>query len=537
MRISEKYPVLSKKEIESILDAKPQYRDALFGRGYLLTDDSNLDIEAYPFYGLWNCTSIGPLCLYVHPYETSFIYESESVTFILVGHAYNPFTMQHDENELLKDCAKAYPDGRLFETINEWTGAFFLCAIEDSKIIALTDACSMKMCHYSVSKGHLYISSHVQMIADLLGFSLSKYAKKIRTKKVYNIGLRWLPGLTSSYDEITRIGPNLVFDYAHGEASVKRFYPDTAHAEYQSEADFEWCVEEIYRIIRNNLVLCKKKWDRAAISLTGGMDSGATFACTAGFTDQFEIFSFDCKEQERLDSAAAKEICKKTGNKHVQYHIPDSNEEIVDFDDLKHIVDHNTAYFKNLAEEEIRKIIYLRDLNDFDVELKSDVAEIGRAFYGRKYGMDMPEVLNERECAVLQTKFFFMPWLLKQAEKAYIRFLTNTEITKPPYNYEHSDMLYWEFRIGAAAAVTTLSMGMAQNMTFPYNNRKLFELFFAFPHDMRAEDYPQSQIMKKKMPKMVSEDVTVEDKYFGKLRITLEKTFFKYKTAFYKSKI
>ena len=60
-------------------------------------------------------------------------------------------------------------------------------------------------------------------------------------------------------------------------------------------------------------------------------------------------------------------ICEKLGLEHVLYTIPQNNEEIEDFEFIKKILMHNTNYFMNLTDNEIRKYIFLNRLNAYDI--------------------------------------------------------------------------------------------------------------------------------------------------------------------------
>lgn len=533
-----KYPISSVEQMKQILLEHLELRVCLFARGFLITNFSRELLDEYPFYGLWNKHVLDDVNIYVHPYERFFLHTGGEQTFMLFGHAYNPFTMVCDENELLRSCAEVGSDKEsIFQTVSQWTGAFVFCIYHQGELTVLTDASSMKMCNYAIQDRHFYFSSHAQLLADILGCQMTKYAKKLRQTKVYNIGLRWMPGDTTAYAGISRLGANMYATWDNITISIDRFYPAAPHKELVTEEEQSEAVDRIYQIISANLRLCAEKWERPAISLTGGMDSGATLACTKGITDQFRLFSFDCKDVERADSEAAKTICKIIQQPHTQYHIPEEKGDIPLYDEIKKIVNHNTAYVKNLAEEEIRKIAYLRNISDYDVEIKSDVAEIGRVFYERKYGMKMPQTLSERHMSAIQTRFFFMPWLLRKTDDAYFSYMNRAGIAKPLFNYEHSDLLYWEFRIGVSAATTTLSFGMLpSDLTFPYNNRVLLELFLSFPHDLRKADYPQRQLRQRYMPQIALKEVEVEDGYFQKWRISLERAFFRYRTFFYRPK-
>lgn len=78
-----------------------------------------------------------------------------------------------------------------------------------------------------------------------------------------------------------------------------------------------------------------KKWNRCAISLSGGVDSKTTLASANGLYDKFSYFSFFSKEQELVDAKAARQICNNLGLKHTIYRIPENNNEIKDFQFIK----------------------------------------------------------------------------------------------------------------------------------------------------------------------------------------------------------
>lgn len=523
-------PVHTRAEIETLLKKKPEYRDCLFARGYFVTNDNSIEANEYPFYGQWQYENVGDYRVFVHKNENYYFFNEGEKKYLIIGNAYNPISMKWKEEELLKDCASASTVDEFYKEINNWTGAFVLFVIDNNGLSVLTDPSSMKMCNYGIANSFVYLSSHAQLLADVLDVPMTDYATKIRSTKMYNTGMRWMPGNTTAYENIYRLECNIIGKYNNikAEFSRSRFWPLKSHNEFITTEDFERGTKEIYELIHNNLLLSLKKWQAPAITLTGGMDSGCTFACSKGITEKFRIVSYDCKDQERKDSDMAKRICDKVDMKHYQYHIPESNSSVRDYDEICMIIDHNTSYVLNNAEEEIRKIIVFRDIDGFDVELKSDIAEIGRAFYGQKYGMKMPRTFTARQAAILQTRFLFMPSLFRKTRRVYKKHLEDINLTKPLFNYDHSDLIYWEYRIAICSAYTTLSMGMTNyTMTFPYNNRRILETFLCFPYELRVTDYPQNKIIRNVMPEMILEEGKVENKYLTKKRVMLEKAFFK----------
>ena len=106
------------EEIKEILVEYPQYQEALFVRGYLITNDDFSNLNSYPFYGYWNHSELGKLedgnvlNIYYHSKQDFFIYKEGDIIAAIIGHAYNPFDMKYDEVEILKDCIAEFKKGR-----------------------------------------------------------------------------------------------------------------------------------------------------------------------------------------------------------------------------------------------------------------------------------------------------------------------------------------------------------------------------------------------------------------------------------------
>src|SRR5690606_13322397 len=200
--------------------------------------------------------------------------------------------------------------------------------------------------------------------------------------------------------------------------SVERFYPIESHRELE-EDEFPAVIKEISRLINNNISMCAMKWEKPTISLSGGMDSKTTLACANGFYGDYKFFSFQSKPQEEEDAQAAKRLCESINADHVIYDIPQDNSAFEDFDLFKKIIAHNCSYIGNPKDNEVRKFIYLHKLNEFDVELKSWISEIGRLMWGKKYGLALPKTLSPRHFSIVQTRYFGSPSLLNHADRSY----------------------------------------------------------------------------------------------------------------------
>ena len=524
-----------KDEIKAELDKNEKYREMLFRRGYLLTD-ATIDDRVYPFYGLWKKTELGQYQLYVHEKQTFYIYSDGDVSIALIGHAYNPFNMRWDENEIIRDLLNAYKQGlsKYFDQVSELTGLHVIILVDNGKIIVCQDACSLTGCYFGQINGKIYIAEHPQLIADLCSLKMDPMVEKLVQSKCYNIGNRHLPGNKTPYAELKRLGANTYLEFASGAFSIKRFYPVQAHPEFRTPEEKEAAVFRMGELIHNSIACAAKKWDRCTISLSGGTDSKTTLACANGLYDRYSYFSFHSKPQELVDAEGAKKLCTKLGLKHTLYHIPENNEDILDFDFIKKLLQHSTAYFKNLADNEIRKYVFLHDLDAYDIELKSWASEVTRVFLERKYQIKMPKVLNERHCSIFQTRFFGHPGLLKWSDNEYYRFLREIGLEKPLFNFEHTDLFYWEVRMACWGVSVISSQQLYHRMSIPMNNRKILELFLGMPHDERKADAVHKAVMAYMNKDVLDADVEIQNLYFHGYRIWMEKLYYWFRTAFYR---
>lgn len=522
--------------IKKILEDKPKYRECLFSRGYLITEDKSIDETAYPFYNEWTVKSIGDYRAIIHKDQDYAIFEQDGIIFLIIGHAYNPFNEIYEEVTLLEQAAKAYGRSKeeFFDCINEWTGIFALFVFDDT-VIGVQDCSGIKALYYGTLKNKVCFTSHPQMVADIYDLEMDKFVKKLVTNRFYNIGNRYLPGDLSPFKELKRIGANVYISCDIKKVfSVNRFYPVRPLDIKNTEKDYQNGIEQAYKILHKNIELASIKWPNSAISLSGGTDSKTTLACANGLYDRFKYFSFQSKDTEITDSVAASKICSKIGLKHVIYHIPTENSEIEDYQDLKAIIVHSYGYIRGLAEREIRKHICMYRWNYFDTEIKSWISEIVRVFFERKYGTKFPSKLTPRHFSIFQTRYFFSPILLYKSDKIYREYMEKFDLTEPKFNFEHTDLYYWEVRMSGWGMMVTQSLDICHRITFPFNNRRLIELMLTLDREKRKNDTAHNDIIKIANKDISDSNIHILNNYFRSRRIILENLYFKYRTFFKK---
>lgn len=523
------------REMEALLKAYPQYRDALFCRGYLLTEDPAVDAEAYPFYGAWNEHRIQNYRLLIHPKQDVAICRHSDATYLLIGHAYDPFSMCGQEAELLFACAEAREKSEeaFFDCINGWTGIFVLFVLGE-RPFAVQDCAGIKALYYGTVNGHRTFTSHPQLVADLYALSMDPFVWKLVSNRFYNIGNRYLPGDLSPYPQLKRMGANVTLRWTEEGFEIKRFFPLCAHPVIDTEEAYRAAIEESARILQNGIRLAAQKWEHPAVSLSGGTDSKTTLACANGSYDRFLYYSFQSKDTEVKDSLAAQRICADIGLEHRIYPIASENEAVEDFAVLKAIIDHTTAYEKNLADNEVRKYIRFYREQVTDAEIKSWISEVVRVFFDRKYGIRMPQQLTPRHFSIFQTRYFLSPRLLRQSDRLYADFMERFGLKEAPYNYEHTDFYYWEVRMSNWGMQVASSQDICHRVTFPFNNRKLMILMLSIPREKRIDDTMHQDIIRLMNPTIYDAHIHVKNNYFTSKRIWLEKLYYYYRTVPYR---
>lgn len=524
-------------ELKAILEDRPEHQEILFTRGYLVTNKKLDDLSTYPFYNNWIKKGFGSLSngsnvnIYHHKSLECNTYQEGRLRISILGHAYNPFTMKYEEEEILKDCVEAYKKNTkiFFELVSELTGIHLIILNDGEKIIAVQDCSGMKSCYFGRVNSDIFLTSHPQLVSDIENLKVDEFVNALTNAWFYRKTSQYLPGNLSPYNELKRLGPNTFIQLTE-KFRIERFYPNKAHPELKPE-QHELVIKDISEIINRNIKLCTLKWSNTAISLSGGMDSKTTMACANGLYDKFKYYSFHSKPSELDDAKVAHAMCKEFDLEHKIYEIPNNNDFNSDYELIKKIITHNASYVEIPRDNEIRKFIYLHDLKDFEVELKSWISETGRVTWERRHGVKLPKTMTPRILSILQSRYFGAPILLKKSELSYSSFLKEVALEKSIYNYEHSDLLYWELRWGSwGSNVVTVQDMFYSTVTMPMNNRKLMDMFLWFPHKYRKADMVHSAVIMNANLKMAKQGRVVHNEYLSNKRQIIEKAYYYYRT-------
>lgn len=475
--------------LNKILDEKISLQKYIFDKGFLITDKVVGNLDVYPFYGNWSVVNYKQHYFYIHKENHFYALETSEGYFFLIGHAYNPYTMEYDENKILAEISEAYKKNEQMVIVNQLTGVFIFGIITSEQLLFLLDASGMQYGCYGMFEGHYYVSSHMRLIGDLLGLKTSEYVERLCNYKWYRYMMgNYLPGDITCYSEMKRILPNTMAVQKNGEFNIARFYPNKMLKYCSTEAEYHQVIAEAASILKNTMVLIPEKWKRPAISLTGGIDSNTTFAAANGIYTEYSAFSYVSISRESVDAEKAQEIAQRFHVDFKTYYVPEKNEDIIDFDAYKRILQYNGGDIGPVKDDDIRKKIYLIKNDVCDVEVKSWVSETIRAYAYKYFGRKKyPSRLKPRDYTSLY-KIILNRQLVKETDRWFQEYLEQTDLHNSMYNYDESDLFVWEMMHGGKCGLDIGVMKSCFDITIPYNNRNLLDLLLRVPLKYRLND-------------------------------------------------
>ncbi len=477
-------------DLKLTLNTRADLQHLLFRRAFLISE-KNFDISSYPFYGNWKSQQVGRYNLMCHKEYNMFYVTKGDITHFLMGHSYNPFTMEHEENKQLEKIADSLlvSKDEYWKSVSELTGIFVMGYFDNDSINFICDPSGMQSAYYSTVEDNFMITSHPQIIADLYDLKRDKFVNELLNYKWYGRVMGcYLPGDLSAYAEVKRIVPNIEFTNKDRAISHKRFYPIVNLSECQNDTEYNSVIEDAATILKNGAELVLRKWKNPAISLTGGIDSNTTFAAAVGNYDKYETFSYLSAHKETIDVEAAKKISDHFNTKHKIYEIPADNSSIKDFE-IKHaILHHNSGYIAPRKENEIRKRIFLEENCHNDVEIKSWVSETIRGYWYKHYGRNTMPPLSPKLYRNLYKIFTTNRGLARKVDRIFKDYINKYEYRSIPSQYPPADMHFNEVTWGSWGGTNISEMKYCFDITIIYNNRQFLDLLFRVPLAKRISD-------------------------------------------------
>lgn len=475
-----------------------KWKDKLYVSGYLLTSNrqvikQNIGLD----WNKWQCKDFGTYVLFTHPEQKVFSFKKDNRWYVIVGHAYNPFTMEMDENDILEHIAGVYMTKTYQDYFDQLTGLFFYVVIDGNRLVLNTDCAGMLPAYYAKINDEIYCSAYAQLIADLCSLQEDEYVTHLKKSRLFHLYGWFLPGDLSPYKEVKRIVANTEIRY-NGEFSCHRFYPRKDYY-FVKDSEYPELIKNISEILHNNIMLISQKWRNPAISLTGGMDSQTTLACAGDMQGKFEYFSYISLPREATDANAAHNICDSKGLKHTIYSIDTDKTHYSDFEEVDALVERHYSYLGKGNPNDICKRISLSKQLSYDIEVKSWVSEVARASRYKIYGKTEMPKMTARRLTSMYKVFTINRGDAIKTDNRFRDYLTFTGLQKAieQYHYPWTEFFVWEIVFGCWGGLAlTGEHKLTNDITIPYNNRTLLDLMLKTPLEKRISDQVNKDIIR-----------------------------------------
>ena len=523
----------TKQEVQVLLNQHTEYRRFLYRRGFLITNHSVHDLDQYPFYGNWASQPLcGDFLIYVHQDTRAFIHTVEGRTYFLIGHAYDPFTMLYQEEEILAKLADIGREGEaaFWEAESGLTGVFCIGYADNTQIVFSTDCAGMQLVYHGTINGELCVTSHSKLASDLWDLKQDRYVEKLVRSRFYHYWGTWLPGDLSPFSELKRMQPNCagIFHVASKTVQTKRYYPTREIVETSTEAEYQDTIRELGEIMSRTMELIAKKWQekKVAIAVTGGRDSMTALACANGNYDKFQYFSYISNLPESVDAYAARDICNTLGLEHSIYEIPEDCELYQDLPVFKVILECNAGCIGENNPNDLRKRLFFSRNCAFDIEVKSWVNEMGRGWYYNKYNKkSFPRRPTAKYWRAMH-KVYLDPWLIRKTNKVFQDYLDRYYSEDVFQKLSWLELYFWEFAwSGGEGVFLTSEHRTSYEITIPFNNRRYVEKMLTVPLQKRIVDDIPRDLITARNPEIAKTGVVIKDIEHTNMRARIVRTY------------
>ena len=452
-------------------------------------------------------------------------FSTHGATWLLIGHAYDPWSGAPNEGEILGklDAAYSQSEGTFLGALDCLSGRFVLFLFRpDGTGLAVQDAVGLRNLFFAPAGAGPCFASHSQLLADVLGLERDPAVDQLVNSHFYGIGIRHLPGLKTPFRTMRMLSANTLLRLP--DLTVERFFPRRPHPESN---DLPETARLVGDVLTTSIELLSRKTP-LALSLSMGTDSRASLAASRRVRDRVHYFSYISNRDEAKDAAGAQELSRLLGLDHSIYRVPVDTLRDLENSELSTILDHNAAYIRKPKPAERAKLHYLLEhLPKGTMEVKTHVSEIGRAFYCKKLGVSrLPHRLQARHMSNLYKRNVLNRDLLRFMDRAFEDFVSTTAFGRDFYNYEEHDMFYWEHRMSAWGSLANQDHDVLHDMTAIFNNRKVLTWLLSPPRPQRIADRLHHEIIRQLWPEALSTPLSNMESPNKRLRKLAERTFF-----------
>ena len=406
--------------------------------------------------------------LFVSPDYKCFVAKSGSSFIALIGHCIDLRRPDADELRIATSLAEAAVesgmDAMLADT-DDLVGRFVAICRVGGRWRIFNDACATRTVYFAEARPA--VASHSTILGDLTG--------EQPRRDLFRHYWCALPGNASPVAGVRILPANFVLDPESRRLS--RYWPRAERNERPVSA----LVEEVERLFVRTAEATAARW-KPAISVTAGLDSRMTLAAYRHIPG-IVAFTYDRGEQHRVDAEVASQLCGRLGIEHRRLPSVEQSEAPSVYRLMESMPDCPIG-------AGISAIYASAFQDDSHVHVRSNLAEIGRAFWRKHPGM--PTALDPASWLDVSLARSTRSLPLRQEAADYLRkemtrfFATVGYDISNPYSatirgYDVWDLVYMEHRMATWHGPALLGSDMAFDTAILFNSRRVLDLLLAAP--------------------------------------------------------
>jgi len=467
----------------------------MFKGGYLITSEdshssNNTNVNYISTH--WEKKKIDSLFCLFDPDLDAYSYDKQQATILLLGIVLDPLNAIDCPETILTILLNKYlrSEEEFFNYVDILTGRFIILVASPNKRFIFQDATGNRSLFYHKSSDEIFVASHAQLIAEIKNYEIPQEREDFVKSESYKRNVRHFPGILTPYPNIFVLTPNTLLDL--DKLEIKRFFPHERIKQQEISLDL---VDEVSNLFRKQVqMLCKKR--KLSVSLTAGIDSRLTLAATKEFKNLIFYYTYVTKgnSEHEKDAYYAQKICNYLK---IEHHLLSANETAVCEDDWEFlkVFRRNTAYMRADSQGMLANALFKKHPKNC-LHLKSNVAEISRAFYRKKVCLP-PKYINP---LLLSRLYGINPASLFCID-AFKDFIEITNFKKAStFDYDFYDLFYWEHRLGCWQSLQILDFDMSQDTFILYNNRYILNKMLSVSLKERVKNTLYCEIIKRLWP-------------------------------------
>jgi hypothetical protein len=397
---------------------------------------------------------------------------SDDRNVLLIGLAIdtgNPlFLEQQIVNEIARRC------DHWLDYLDRLGGRFVIARVENGDLRVVQDATAMRSLFYQIS-GPAVVASHASLLAKIVHAQQNAdFGSYLCRTRFTAWSERYLPGHMTPWDGIHPMTANMSL-LLHVRQLTRVWPRGPLQLRDPSSA-----AEDVLRLMRAQADNLFRRGRPVAVSLTEGLDSNTTLWAIRQWWPKTEFFTYFGQSYMKPDKEGAQAIARELRLSHRLIEIAENLEpDLLSSLRINHFGQHKHGLVP----------AYLTTFSQKTIHIRSNVAEVGRAFYRTSH--PRPEQGSDE----LLASFWKNDFQRKLTTREFAKWTVATDFWTAAETIDYADLFYWEHRLSCWHAGVVLESDIAFDTVSLFNCRTLLEAMLSVPLDDRLADNVQKQVV------------------------------------------